>query len=79
MFYTIFFGVLIFLARQWLPRAPARALALLMGSLVVLVGPSRIYLGAHWLSDVLAAYLLGAIMLAFAVEGYRAYLLHERQ
>jgi membrane-associated phospholipid phosphatase len=28
------------------------------------------YLGAHWLSDVIAAYLFGIIILAFGIEFY---------
>ena len=74
MFYTVFFGFLFFLAWTRLPNAAPRWLALIFtGALVLLVGPSRIFLGAHWLSDVIAAYLLGFIMLGFTLEFYLRY------
>lgn len=47
------------------------ALLILLGALAVLVGPSRIYLGHHWASDVLGGYALGAAFLLVLVEGYR--------
>jgi len=46
-----------------------RTLVLLLLALpVVLVGPSRVYLGQHWPSDVLGAYLLAAVWLAGTIE-----------
>ena len=43
------------------------------GLLVVAVGPSRIYEGDHWPSDVAVAYLLAAVWLMFLVPLYRRY------
>ena len=39
--------------------------------LVVLVGPSRIYQGHHWPTDVTASYLLGTTYLIVVVAAYR--------
>jgi membrane-associated phospholipid phosphatase len=39
--------------------------------LVGMIGPSRIYVGEHWASDVVGAYLLGSVWLAFSVLVYR--------
>lgn len=48
-------------------RRPGSRAAVWMaaGAVVALVGISRLYLAAHWLSDVLAGVLLGAAWLAF--------------
>ena len=74
MFYTVFFGFLFFLAWARLPASLGRAAALtICGGLVLLIGPSRMYLGAHWLSDVIAAHLLGLIILTFGIEFYLRY------
>jgi membrane-associated phospholipid phosphatase len=54
------YGFLAFLLNAWVkPAALRRALVGALLSLIALVGPSRIYLGHHYLTDVLASYLLG--------------------
>ena len=65
---TVFYGTLcaliVWRVRQWRWRALAMALA---AFLILLVGFSRIYLGAHYLSDVLAAIAEGLAWLAFCL------------
>jgi membrane protein DedA with SNARE-associated domain/membrane-associated phospholipid phosphatase len=61
---TVCFGVLAVLAGQSLGRW-GRAIAFTLAFMAsIVVGYSRIYLGAHWLSDVLAGLLFGAVMTA---------------
>jgi membrane-associated phospholipid phosphatase len=70
--YVTFYGFLFYLAYAHLRPSWKRTLALLVsGSLVGLVGPSRIYNGQHWASDVLAAYCLGLVHLLGTIESYR--------
>lgn len=72
MFYLCFFGFILFLAFSLLKPSVKRSLILvLFGSLIVLVGISRIYLGQHWPSDVLGAYLLGSLTLVAIITLYR--------
>jgi membrane-associated phospholipid phosphatase len=73
MFYVVFFGFLFFVSYALLPRGSfQRRLALFLCAMpVALVGLSRVYLGEHWPSDVMGAYLLGGLWLALSVEVYR--------
>lgn len=63
-----FFAVLI--ARELPGRRRAWPYAL-AGLFVVLIGFSRLYLGAHWLSDVLGGVLLGLLWIAALGIAYR--------
>ena len=72
MFYVGFFGFLWFLAYTMLKRSWRRtALLIMYGGLILLIGASRIYLGQHWPSDVLGAYLLGSLVLVGIIQFYR--------
>jgi membrane-associated phospholipid phosphatase len=72
MFYTCFFGFLLFLVFTLMRHSWKRtALLAVIGSQVLLIGVSRIYLGEHWASDAVGAYLLGFIALVGVIEFYR--------
>ncbi len=72
-FYVCYFGFLFFAAYAQLPRGSyARRITLALLALpVLLVGLSRVYLGAHWPSDALGAYLFSGLWLAFSLNMYR--------
>jgi membrane-associated phospholipid phosphatase len=70
--YVAFFGFLIFLGYTLLKHSLARtALLVILGSQVALIGISRIYVGDHWASDVIGAYLLGSLWLVLSVFIYQ--------
>ena len=69
---TGFYGFLGFLMYTLLKQSWYRVLGLCMVALIViLMGPSRVYLGQHWFSDVLGAYVLGSVWLALSIRIYR--------
>jgi len=62
MHYINFFGLLIYLlATNWRSSRLRNTLIATCTSLIVAIGPSRVYLGAHWPSDVMAGYLYGGL------------------
>jgi membrane-associated phospholipid phosphatase len=60
------FTIILFKGNHWWRTT----LLIVSGLFVVLVGPSRIYLGDHWASDVLGAYLIGGVLLGIALWIY---------
>lgn len=72
-FYVCFFGFLFFAAFALLPKGSLkrRAVCALAALPVLLIGLSRVYLGAHWPSDTLGAYLLSGLWLAVSLHLYR--------
>lgn len=71
LFYVTFFGFLGYLAyAQLKPGRVRTAILWLAGILILLIGPSRIWMGQHWVSDVLASYALGLAYLVFLVQLY---------
>src|SRR5439155_7139387 len=64
------FGMLGYATSGTLQRRRARLFALAgLAGLVLLIGFSRIYLRAHWVSDVLAGFALGGAWLAVCLTG----------
>ena len=65
-------GLFIFRAlyRKTAATGPSLIPAIFLGVLALLIGLSRIYVGVHWPSDVLAGWLLAATWLSFASALY---------
>ena len=70
--YVGVYGWMAFVANRLIkPPLLRRLVVAALTTLIAAIGPSRIYLGHHWPSDVAASYLLGSSYLAALVVVYR--------
>lgn len=66
------YGFLAYLANTWVrSKAIRRVVVGALSSMLALVGASRVYLGHHWFTDVVASYLLGTTWLVALTALYR--------
>ncbi|MDD3023659.1 MAG: phosphatase PAP2 family protein, partial [Syntrophomonadaceae bacterium] len=64
-----FYGFLAYLLMRKWPDTKGKAGAALLAGLILLVGISRSYLNVHYVSDILAGYFFGAILLMLFIKG----------
>jgi undecaprenyl-diphosphatase len=80
IFFVAFFGFLLFLTYVYRLRPVYRwLLSFLFGSMIALIGLSRVYLGAHWSSDVIGGYLTGSLWLSVMIRSYAYLKLREEK
>ena len=67
-------GVLVYLTCLQLKKTWARAAVIAAGLLfIVAMGLSRVFLGHHWMTDVIAAWLLGLAWLGIVILAHRLF------
>jgi undecaprenyl-diphosphatase len=71
LFFVVFFGFIAYLAWLFDDRRVRTPILAACGVLILLIGLSRVYLGAHWASDVLGSYIIGALWLFVLIFGYQ--------
>lgn len=71
LFFVVFFGFFAYLACIHFARRARVIVIAICLALIALIGPSRVFLGAHWASDVVGSYIIGAIWLFLMILAYQ--------
>jgi undecaprenyl-diphosphatase len=71
MFFVVFYGFCAYLAWKFLTGWMRRIIIGVCAILIALIGPSRIYLGEHWVSDVIGSYIIGTFWLIILILLYQ--------
>ena len=67
----VVFGFLIFIVWKYLKNKPIKiTLTAVLSCLVVIIGYTRVYLGVHYITDVLAGFLAGGAYLVVAIFAF---------
>lgn len=77
LFFVVFFGFVAYLSWKFLAGWVRWTAISVCATLIVLIGPSRIYLGEHWVSDVIGSYIIGAFLLIILILLYQVALLRK--
>ena len=76
---TVVIGVLVYLMLRRLGSTAARTAVITAGALFVgAMGLSRVFLGHHWLTDVMVGWTLGLAWLSVVVTAHRLFLTVRR-
>jgi len=70
LLFVVFYGFVAYLAWKYLAGWMRWTVITVCAALIVLIGPSRIYLGEHWASDVIGSYLIGTFWLIILILLY---------
>jgi len=78
LLFVVFYGFMTYLSSKYLTDWVRSISISICISLIVLIGPSRIVLGDHWMSDVMGSYIIGAFWLIILILLYQM-VLHRRK
>lgn len=71
LFFVVFFGFFAYLALIHFTGRLRAIVIIICALLIVLIGPSRVFLGAHWASDVVGSYIIGILWLFILILAYQ--------